>query len=300
MKTMEVFVTSYFREFGDMMTGYIGNLGWNRFRMPLWFVLLAYLVITVFAIVKSDNDFHLSVKQKLILFLVVGCTTVLIMLSQYLTWNPVGNDKLWPMMGRYFTPVYPMLFLLFSSNRIRQTKWVMALFFGYAFFATGYSLYRMNDSFYSSQNLELVWSYDFGAKNQTSLETEHVFEFGKVNGNSNLVFISDSTDSIGIKLNEGNSFGYPVTFYSLTKGDKIEVEAWRSHSETKFVFDDKPESNYYTATCHSTKLWENEYELITESYFCKEDFEELKVYLYHTSADTGYAKGYKINYYKLK
>ena len=300
VKTIGVFVTSYFREFDDMMTGYIGNLGWNRFKMPSWFVLLAYCIILIFAIGNSGDVFFLSVKQKIILLVVIGFTTILIMLSQYLTWNPVGNDKLWPLMGRYFTPVYPMFFLLFSNKWISLSKWSLALFWGYGLLATSFTFFKMNDSFYSTQDLKLVWSYDFKEKDRNSLECEHIFSFGKINGNSNLLQSTDTTQITGVELTQDNPFGFPITFYSLKKGDKIEVQTWRTHPETKFVFDDKPNSNYYTATCHSSKIWENDFEFIKESYFCREDFEELKVYLYHTSSDVAYAKGYKINYYKAR
>lgn len=300
VKTIEVFSTSYVREFGDMMTGYIGNLGWNRFRMPFWFVLLSFGVIFFFSIGNLGDVYFLSIKQKIILLAVVGSTTVLVMLSQYLTWNPVGNDKLWPLMGRYFTPVYPMLFLLFSSNKISIPKWGKIVFFIFVIFSACFTLYKMKDSFYSSQPLELVWSYDFDQKKLSSLENEHAFQFGKVNGNSNSFFQTDSAQSIQIELTEKNPYGFPVTFFSLKKGDKVEVEGWRTHSDTKFVFDDKPNSEYYTATCHSTKLWKNNYEFIKETYFCMDDFDELKVYLYHTSSEVAFAKNYKISLYKSK
>ena len=300
LKTMGVFATSYVREFGDMMTGFIGNLGWNRFKMPYWFVFLVYGVLLFFAVGNSGDIYFLSVKQKIILLAVIGGTTILVMLSQYLTWNPVGNDKLWPLMGRYFTPVYPMLFLLFSTKRIALPRWSLAVFFAYGLLATGYTIYKMTDSFYVTKDIQLAWSYDFDKKEVHSLNQEHEFEFGRVNGNSNIVSALDSTNSFWVEFSEENPFGYSVTFQSLTKGDKIEVEGWRTNSSTTFVFDDKPSSDYYTATCHSTKLWDNNFEFIQETYFCKEDFEELKVYLYHTSNEDAFAKGFKIKYYKAK
>ena len=300
LHTIEVFASSYVREFGDMMTGYIGNLGWNRFKMPLWFIVCAYCVILFFAFGNSGDTYFLSVKQKIILFVVVGITTILIMLSQYLTWNPVGNDKLWPLMGRYFTPVYPMLFLLFSSKRISIPRWSTAVFIVYALLATGYTANRMFDSFYSNNPLKKVWERDFSDKTAKELENEHSFEFGVVNGNTNYVQAQDSTTSYWMELTPKNPFGFPVTFKSVKKGDKITVKAWRSNENVQFVFDDKPNSDYYTATCHSSKKWKEGFEFVQETYFCQEDFEELKVYLYFTGGDSGYVKEYAISYFQAQ
>ena len=64
------------------------------------------------------------------------------------------------------------------------------------------------------------------------------------------------------------------------------------------MFDDRPNSNYYTSTCHSTKRREGKFEFIQESYFCKEDFEGLKVYVYNPSGDNSEVKDFKIKYYR--
>ncbi|MGB1041678.1 MAG: DUF2142 domain-containing protein, partial [Flavobacteriales bacterium] len=188
LKTVGVFASSYVREYGDMMTGYIGNLGWNRFRMPIWFVIGAYFILLFFAFNSKSEEYFLSVKQKMILIGVVGCSTILVMLSQYLTWNPVGNEKLWPLMGRYFTPIYPMLFLVLSFPILKLPKKILNyVFLGYLAFSLSYTCYRMNDSFYVNTELELAWEYDFMNKSSNSLLNGHEFEFGLVNGNTNVI-----------------------------------------------------------------------------------------------------------------
>lgn len=295
-----VFASSYVREFGDMMTGYIGNLGWNRFRMPYWFIFCAYGVILFFAIGDTGETYYLSIKQKLLLLFVVGITTILVMLSQYLTWNPVGNDKLWPLMGRYFTPVYPLLFLVFSSKRMVVPKWNTLVFVLYAILVTGYTAQKMSDSFYSTKPLKEVWRKDFSSTNTKANGIEQKFEFGVINGNTNPILTTDSTNAIGIELSAESPFGFPVTLKSLKKGDKIMVAGWRSNENIQFVFDDKPFSNYYTATCHSTKKRKDGFEFVKETYFCQEDFEELKVYLYYTGQETGVFNNYSISYYQTQ
>ncbi len=302
-ETVKVFAQSYFREFDKMTTGYIGNLGWNRFRMPFWFILFGYAIILFFAFSHNSDEYFLSIKQKIILVGVVGACTLLVMLSQYLTWNPVGYHEVWPLMGRYFTPIYPMLFLALTIRKFKVSKKLSILIFaGYGMLATAYTGYKMIDSFYVNAELELVWEEDFSDKSQEYLRNEHSFEFGKINGNSNVFQVPPLSILIpkGLILSSENPYGYTVTINNVKKGDKIVIEAWRDREEASIVFDDLPHSQYFTTTCHSTKIIKNGFELIQETYFCKQDFEGLKVYLYDPSGSNSHVKDFSVQYFKSK
>lgn len=299
VESIQIFAQSYVREFEDNFSSYIGNLGWNRFMMPTWFILLAYAIIVFFAFTHTSDTYFLSVKQKLILGWIVFSSTGLVMLSQYLTWNPVGHNEVWPLMGRYFTPIYPLLFLLCSNSKIKvSSRWYRTIFLVYSVIACVYSVWRMDDSFYVKGEHKLAWQYDFSTKDAKSLTQEHVEDNVKINANNPPILIDSLAGHYHVPLTAKNPFAYTVSLFKVKKGDKVEVSCWKTEDAVKFVFDDSPESKYYIATCFSSKLMEGDFEYVTEVYFCKEDFEELKVYLYNPIGGGSFARDYSIKYYK--
>lgn len=302
LKTIKVFSNSFFRDLDNVLFGYVGNIGWNRFQFPLWFILLSYFIILLFSFSYRADEYFLSVKQKLILLGTVILLIFMVILSQYLIWVPVGYNEVWNISSRYFLPVFPMLFLIVSFKGLKiKNKFALLILVIYGLFTTAYASYRMVDSFYVNSELELVWEQDFSNKSIDYLSEKHLFDFGKINGNSNVIKAT-SLSNIGVELEltPKNPFGYTVEFNNVKKGDKIRVEAWRNSENISFVFDDQPHSNYYTTTCHSTKKYKNGFEFIKESYFCKADFEALKVYVYNPSGDSSLVKGFKIWYYSSK
>ena len=302
LNTIKIFSNSFFRDLDDLLYGYIGNIGWNRFQFPLWFILFSYGIILLFTFSYNTDEYFLSIKQKIILLGIATVLIFLVILSQYLIWVPVGHNEVWNISSRYFFPVFPMLFLTLSFKVVKINKQVGILIFTvYTILVTVYSSYCIVDSFYVNNELELAWEEDFGNKSIDFLQNEHTFEFGKIQGNSN-VKLPPPLSTLGnwIELSPENPFGYTVSFSNVKKGDKVMVEAWRTSENVKFVFDDQPTSKYYTTTCHSTKQYVGEFELIQETYFCFEDFKTLKVYMYNPSGDTSHVRDFRIKYYKSK
>jgi hypothetical protein len=80
------------------------------FGTPDWFYKLAFAIIILLALFER-NAFVLTIRDKLILLLSVACAYSLIVLSQHLVWNDVGSEKFAPLQGRYFVPLFPLLFM---------------------------------------------------------------------------------------------------------------------------------------------------------------------------------------------
>ncbi len=96
---------------------FVGNLGWLDIPLPFaaaggWVLLLLGL-----AIVDGPAGAPVSVRQRLVLAAVVAGTLVVISASQYLTWTPVGADRIEGLQGRYFIPAAPLALLLFTRRR---------------------------------------------------------------------------------------------------------------------------------------------------------------------------------------
>lgn len=123
----EAFFLSLYKNAQSFSTSYIGNLGWLDTPLPWWFVLAAWGVI-VAAISSTMKTVSFSRKQMLLVFLAaLGCMFLLVF-SQYLSWSEVGASRLVNMQGRYFVPIFPLLFMLFAAIPVRRLK-LPVLFF---------------------------------------------------------------------------------------------------------------------------------------------------------------------------
>lgn len=92
---------------------FIGRLGWLDTQMSWFFILPYFLLLIGVALTDINKNILLSLKHKTVIFAALAATLILLCLSQYLTWTPVGKTRIFGLQGRYFIPVAPLIFLLF-------------------------------------------------------------------------------------------------------------------------------------------------------------------------------------------
>lgn len=123
----EVFFLSLYKNAQSFSTSYIGNLGWLDTPLPWWFVLAAWGVL-IAVIFSSTQRIVFSRRQLLLLLAAAVGAMFLLVFSQYLSWSEVGATRLVNMQGRYFVPIFPLLFILFAAIPVRRLK-LPVLFF---------------------------------------------------------------------------------------------------------------------------------------------------------------------------
>lgn len=110
---------------------YIGRLGWNLVRIPLGMVLLSYLMIALVCL--QPISIGLARFQNIFIIGIAFFTTwVLIILSQYVTWEVVNAQRVYLLQGRYFISLFPLLFIgirLLIPFTMKIPTWI---FIGYA------------------------------------------------------------------------------------------------------------------------------------------------------------------------
>lgn len=94
--------------------GYIGRFGWLEFGLPGWLIGLSYSWIIVLSVV--DKGLHLSAVDRIWLVLAFLGMIIILVLSQYVIWTGVGSDLIINLQGRYFIPVFVLLWLLIPSS----------------------------------------------------------------------------------------------------------------------------------------------------------------------------------------
>jgi uncharacterized membrane protein len=115
----------------DFAESYIGRLGWNFVRIPLGMLLLSYLMIALACL--QPIPIGLARFQNIFILGIAFFTTwVLIILSQYVTWEVVNAQRVYLLQGRYFISLFPLLFIgirLLLPVTMKIPTWA---FIGYA------------------------------------------------------------------------------------------------------------------------------------------------------------------------
>lgn len=96
---------------------FIGYLGWVDVPLPIPFVVSYFVVLVGAALGDGDRDTRIHLWKKLGLITLFVLNGLLLCLSIYLVWAPVGGKVIEGIQGRYFIPLSPVLFLLFYNQR---------------------------------------------------------------------------------------------------------------------------------------------------------------------------------------
>lgn len=111
---IDVFLKSFIWNAQSFSQSYIGRLGWFNIYLPVWFIIVSYTSI-ILSLLDHRNTYAFSKQQMLCIFLCIIATLMLIIFSQYLTWEKVASQRAYFLQGRYFTPVFPLLFIFIAS-----------------------------------------------------------------------------------------------------------------------------------------------------------------------------------------
>jgi uncharacterized membrane protein len=103
---------------------YIGILGWFDLALFPWMYILAYMLL--FFTVITENGYGnrpFTIKHRIIMLISLLVVLFLINLSQYMSFATI-EDKYVVMQGRYFIPVLPLLFILFTGKGLKK-HWII-------------------------------------------------------------------------------------------------------------------------------------------------------------------------------
>ena len=104
-----------------------GKFGWEKNYIPAW--MIAALLITLLCLI-FNLDFALNLKHRLLLITISLSTLLLLAIMMYGIYNPVGNNYIFNLGGRYLFPIFPLLAFAFSKSIIKfeiKTSWLFYL-----------------------------------------------------------------------------------------------------------------------------------------------------------------------------
>ena len=131
--------------------GTIGRFGYSYTLLPNWFFLIHGLVLLFVAFYDSNKKIVLQFYQKSIAF-VIGFGSIAGIIVMNYFYSPVGAKQIFGLQGRYFANAIPVLLLLLYNNKFENfnwKKWGSFIVSIYIILALTYTLFYLNDIFYS-------------------------------------------------------------------------------------------------------------------------------------------------------
>lgn len=206
--------------------GYVGLFGNMDIFIPKYLVYITYAIILFVAIFERNK--HVPTVFMRIIFVVAALGAfVLLLLSQHLTWDCVGEGIVDLVQGRYLIPILPLLFFVLS-NRINKIRYVPVLtFIILVFVLHHFSAKAIYDRFY-------VESYD--RKIEFYCDAESINEKNRYNTTNDSITLdagTHRTDTVSRSgkysafLNVWIRYNMIYNFKNLRYGDLVEVTGWQ-------------------------------------------------------------------------
>ncbi len=208
------------------LLSYIGGFGtFLHLFMPWWICVIAYGFI--FFMVLTEQKKLFTGFQKTI-FLGVACLTLgLLILSQHLTWNAVGQHGLLYIQGRYLIPVFPLLFLLFNGAalkfKLRKEILVVIFVVGVNIYAVCFLYYCYVADHHYSETQFFCDAEQTDASGRLTT-TNSTISLGGAEGRSTREHRSGKH---AVALTPANAFAFTYNFSQFDKRDMVDITAWQ-------------------------------------------------------------------------
>jgi uncharacterized membrane protein len=96
---------------------FVGIFGWLDTPLPRPAMVLWGLLLLAAALTGGDPALALAAWQRRLAVAITVAVLLLLSLSQYVTWTPLGAGFVDGLQGRYFLPVAPVAAILFYNRR---------------------------------------------------------------------------------------------------------------------------------------------------------------------------------------
>jgi uncharacterized membrane protein len=119
---LKILFISYTESAMATLAHYIGKFGWEKNYLPTWLIGLLALSLPLSALAENTPGIQLKRSHRLFFITITISMILAFSVVIYMQWNPVGNDRIWSLTGRYFIPIFPLFLLALYPNRM--VKWL--------------------------------------------------------------------------------------------------------------------------------------------------------------------------------
>ncbi len=299
---LKVFMNSLRHAFDMYYRGYIGTFGWLDTKLPIWLINISYIAIIVIAILENNKNENFSKFQRFVILGSFITTIALILLSQHLTWDCVGGEKTGTLQGRYFIPVFPLLFILFNNSRYNKQLLTKGIVMLLSITLLSFSAWTLYARYYIPPVFETI-KIECDAEELTS---DKLFKTSIPN-----IFLENGdrqsnrharSGNFSVELHSEKPYGFTYRFYDGRMGDVINIEAWRLGNSGSIVLSGKAGKAFYITSSKVVDTDAGGWNKIQVDYTLQSNMrgKEIGIYLYNNSRDTSYFDDLSITLHKLK
>ncbi|MFZ4523267.1 MAG: DUF2142 domain-containing protein [Bacteroidales bacterium] len=296
-----VFINSAVETFDMYFQGYIGTFGWLDTFLPMWFIYGSYVVLFFVALAGGSRNITIKPLHKSILFLSFIVLVCLILLSQHLTWDAVGCDIIYTIQGRYFIPVFPLLFMLLYNAKFSYPKIVIPLVIAFSFASLSFTSNALYNRYYNASEFKTV---SINCDSET-VDAGHGFKTNIPSvflGNSNTQSREKAkSGAFSSKLTSKNQVGFTYPLRSCLRGDIINVGVWRFGTTGSIIISGEI-ADLYIGPIESVEKDSSGWEHLLLSCTVRKNLgnKEISIFIYNSSNDSSYFDDMVIEYHKFQ
>lgn len=116
---LKIVVVSYINFGAYYFVTFFGQLTWLDLFVPKWLTVFLFIIVTGIALLDKNSAVNVSRFDKTVFAAIIVGTAIIISTLLYMTWSPIGGDRVAGIQGRYFIPIAPLIFLLFYNHRLK-------------------------------------------------------------------------------------------------------------------------------------------------------------------------------------
>lgn len=103
---------------------FIGKFGWEKNYLSIPIIIILFFLMVFNALFeKSDHQFSMTNRFRAFLIGIATIMTLGLVTLMYLHWCPVGADRITNLSGRYFIPIFPLIFLALKNKRFHLSNY---------------------------------------------------------------------------------------------------------------------------------------------------------------------------------
>ena len=120
LKFIEIFIKEFAIYGQEYVFGAVGaKLGWLDIDVNMGTIVIFILLLVISAIAE-ESKYEIGTKSKILILTLILAIASLLKLVMYVTWTPIGMERIAGVQGRYFTPI---LFLVVMCLVKKNNNW---------------------------------------------------------------------------------------------------------------------------------------------------------------------------------
>ncbi len=218
------------------LKSYIGQLGQFDIVFSDWICIIAYVVIFLIIGLDSSN-YSLNRKQRVIATLAAFMAFVLLLLSQHLTWDCVGEGVVDLIQGRYLIPILPVVFVMILKYRLYLSIKPVWIILPFIVGINTYALTKVYTRFHKETEAKKIAFYSNMEieKNNAILTTDEYCNISPSYQQTNKYSFSGKKSVMLCPSGKGNEFGCNFEFTNAQNTCYCYIEAMIKGSGVRLV-----------------------------------------------------------------